>query len=238
MLKVAGIWGSGSSAIWGCGSSASSPSSNLWHQTRKHEARSFNPLAGCNWLAKVVLRFACMRRLSSYPRVRLEKRRRRSEPRRTTAFECRNSWRLKPFAKAEMSATCAHTEKDRTADCHIEANSIATRVIHIALKIHRRIGPGRLALAYAEALADTLGGDGLTIEAAEFIPVRLGGSRFNSCLRPPLIVGGAILVEPKCLASLSHIDRKQMLLLEAFQSLVRPRDQLRRPGPQWKHRAN
>jgi GxxExxY protein len=110
-----------------------------------------------------------------------------------------------------MSATCTHTEGDRAVGCHIDANSIATRVIKTALAIHRRIGPGRPALSYAESLVDTLGADGLTVERAEFIAVRLGGSRFNSCLRPPLIVGGAILVEPKCLASLSHIDRKQML---------------------------
>jgi GxxExxY protein len=121
------------------------------------------------------------------------------------------SSRWKPFAKTEMSATCTDTEGDRAADRRIDANSIATRVINTALAIHRRIGPGRLALAYAELLVDTLGGDGLTVEPAEFIAVRLGGSRFNSCLRPPLIVGGAILVAPKCLASLSHIDRKQML---------------------------
>ena len=100
---------------------------------------------------------------------------------------------------------------NRGASSRMDADKIATSVIEGALEIHQRIGPGRLVSAYVERLADSLAGSGVTVEPQESMPIQLGGRRFTRSLYPPLVVGGAVLVEPKSLASISRIHRKQVL---------------------------
>jgi len=102
-------------------------------------------------------------------------------------------------------------DKQLNAPGNMDANSIAACVINSALEIHRKIGPGRLASVYAESLADSLADSGFAVEPQESISVQLGGKRFNQCPRPPLVVGGTVLVESKSLTSLSLIHRKQVL---------------------------
>jgi GxxExxY protein len=92
-------------------------------------------------------------------------------------------------------------------------------VIGSALEIHKRIGP---ASTYGERLADSLAGSGLTVEPQESILIQLGGRRFNRSLHPPLVVGGTVLVEPRSLASISRIHRKQVLTyLHLMENIVR-----------------
>jgi GxxExxY protein len=90
----------------------------------------------------------------------------------------------------------------------MDADKIVRCVINSALEIHKEIGPGRLASTYAEWLADSLAGSGLTVES---IPIQLGGRRFNRSPLPPLVVGRTLLVESKSLASISRVHRKQVL---------------------------
>jgi GxxExxY protein len=111
----------------------------------------------------------------------------------------------------KMSRTLVHTTEIGPPVHDLEADKIATCVIESAFEIHKRIGPGRRASTYGERLADSLAGSGLTVEPQESILIQLGGRRFNRSLHPPLVVGGAVLVEPKSLASISGIHRKQVL---------------------------
>lgn len=93
----------------------------------------------------------------------------------------------------------------------MDTNSIAACVIDSALNVHSKIGPGRPASIYAELLADSLANSGFTVDPQESISIQLGGKRFNQHPRPPLVVGGTVLVESKSLTSLSLIHRKQVL---------------------------
>ncbi len=110
-----------------------------------------------------------------------------------------------------MSRTLVHAAEIGAPVHDMDADKIATCVIKGALEIHKRIGPGRLASTYAERLADSLVGSGLTVEPQESIPIQLGGRRFNRSLHPPLVVGETLLVEAKSLVSISRIHRKQVL---------------------------
>ena len=93
----------------------------------------------------------------------------------------------------------------------MDEKSIATCVVDFARAVHAKSGPGRPVLTYIERLADVLAGSGLTVEPEESILFQFGGKRFNRSLRPPLRVGGTVLVESKSLSSLSGMHRKQML---------------------------
>ena len=93
----------------------------------------------------------------------------------------------------------------------MDPNSIATCVIDNAVEIHRKIGPGLLDSIYATSLAGALTESGFTVERQESIPIQLRGRRFNQGPRAPLVVGGTVLVELKCLDSLSRVHKKQML---------------------------
>jgi len=116
-------------------------------------------------------------------------------------------------AREHLRKTCTVSAQDKELDApgNIDANSIAACVINSALEIHRKIGPGRLASVYAESLADSLADSGFTVEPQESISTQLGGKRFNHYPRPPLVVGGTVLVESRSLTSLSLIHRKQVL---------------------------
>jgi GxxExxY protein len=95
--------------------------------------------------------------------------------------------------------------------CNMDAGNIAACLINSAHEIHKRIGPGRLASVYAASLTDILTGCGLTVERQDSILTQLRGKRLTRCPRPPLVVGGMVLVEPKSLSLLSRIHKKQVL---------------------------
>ncbi len=115
--------------------------------------------------------------------------------------------------REHLRKTCTVSARDKELDVagNMDANSIAACVVNSALEIHRKIGPGRPASVYAESLAASLAKSGFTVEPQESISIQLGGKRFNQRPRPPLVVGGTVLVESKSLTSLSLIHRKQVL---------------------------
>lgn len=139
---------------------------------------------------------------------RIESRSYRNSETRLGTFNGREE---KHCVTSEISKTLAWAMEIGAPLHDMDADKIATCVIKSALEIHKEIGPGRPRSTYAEWLADSLAGSGLTVEAHESIPIQLGGRRFNRPLHPPLAVGGIVLVEPKSLASISRIHRKQVL---------------------------
>jgi GxxExxY protein len=76
-------------------------------------------------------------------------------------------------------------------------NVIARKTVDVALRIHRRLGPGLLESAYEIVLAHELRKAGLRCARQVAVPMTWDGLRVDLAFRADLIVDDAVLVELK-----------------------------------------
>jgi len=88
-------------------------------------------------------------------------------------------------------------------------NEIGTRVLAIAIEVHRELGPGLLESVYELVLARELGERGMTVERQVPVPIVFRGVRFDEGFRADLIVEGKVLLELKSVESVTKVHRKQ-----------------------------
>ena len=89
-------------------------------------------------------------------------------------------------------------------------NIVGTRVLGIAIEIHRELGPGLLESVYEAVLEREINQAGLGVERQVVVPITYKGQRFNEGFRADLIVEGAVLLELKSTERLVPAHRKQV----------------------------
>lgn len=88
---------------------------------------------------------------------------------------------------------------------------IASKVIHIALMIHKKLGPGLLESAYKECLYYELNANHLKVEKEKPIPLIYNEVKLDCGYRADLIVEDRIVLELKTIDEISDIHLAQML---------------------------
>lgn len=88
---------------------------------------------------------------------------------------------------------------------------ILQEAIHIAIQIHRELGPGLLESAYQRIVADQLRENGHTVEIEKSIPVVYGGREYSNSFRADLLVDGIVVVEIKSTERPARIHSSQVL---------------------------
>jgi GxxExxY protein len=89
-------------------------------------------------------------------------------------------------------------------------NEIATIIVDVALKIHRRLGPGLLESVYQATLNYELQKRGLRVIQQLGLPVQYEGIKLDLGFRVDLIVGEKVIIEIKSVEALAPVHRKQL----------------------------
>ena len=89
-------------------------------------------------------------------------------------------------------------------------HALSEKVIGLAMKVHRTLGPGFLESVYRNALAFELRRAGLPVELDQHIKVRYENVIVGDFIAD-LIVGDTLLCELKAISSLSKADEVQLV---------------------------
>ena len=92
-----------------------------------------------------------------------------------------------------------------------ETNDVSGAVVHCAVRIHQKFGPGLLESVYQRILAYELRKARLAVETEVPIPVEWDGHVIDESFRADLIVGGKVLVELKSVERTKPVHKKQTL---------------------------
>jgi len=90
-------------------------------------------------------------------------------------------------------------------------NDIGEIVVSTAIELHRALGPGLLESVYEVLLAHELRKQGLHADRQVSIPIEYGGHKFEEGFRADILIEGKVIVELKCVESLSRTHWKQLL---------------------------
>ena len=90
-------------------------------------------------------------------------------------------------------------------------NEIATKVIGIAIDIHRVLGPGLLESAYKECLYYKLKKAGFFVEKEKALPLVFEETRLDCGYRIDILVENKLVLELKALEEINSIHIAQVL---------------------------
>ena len=90
-------------------------------------------------------------------------------------------------------------------------NEISGKVIDIALRIHKTLGPGLLESVYARILCYELRKAGFEVESEVPVPVTWDGHVIDENFRADIIVNKMVLLELKSVVETQPVHRKQTL---------------------------
>jgi len=118
-------------------------------------------------------------------------------------------------ASDEAFASFAHSlaafaVKNRV-EVFVNRNDPTREIIGVAIKIHRKLGPGLLESAYEACVADELARLGLRVERQRPVPVIYEEVKLNCGFRADLVVENRVVVELKCKEALHPVDEAQLL---------------------------
>jgi GxxExxY protein len=90
-------------------------------------------------------------------------------------------------------------------------NEISTKVIGLAIDVHRNLGPGLLENAYKECLYYKINQAGLFVEKEKAMPLIFEGVKLDCGYRVDLLVEKKFVIEIKSVESLNEIHLAQTL---------------------------
>lgn len=90
-------------------------------------------------------------------------------------------------------------------------NSLATKVIGYAIKVHKELGPGLLESVYKECLFYELKKSGLFVEKEKPLPIYYDGVELECGYRLDLFIANRLVVEIKSVKELNEIYLAQLL---------------------------
>lgn len=93
----------------------------------------------------------------------------------------------------------------------MRSGDLTPEIIGVAIKIHRKLGPGLLESAYEACLAYELEKLGLRVERQKPVPLIYEAVKLDCGFRADLVVEGRVVVELKCKESLHPVDEAQLL---------------------------
>jgi GxxExxY protein len=93
----------------------------------------------------------------------------------------------------------------------VEENEIGQRVLGLAIKVHKALGPGLLESAYETCLAYELGEAGMVFDRQLMLPLHYAGIVIDQGYRLDLLVMQKVVLEIKTVDKLVDVHRAQLL---------------------------
>ncbi|MBL7994975.1 GxxExxY protein [bacterium] len=90
-------------------------------------------------------------------------------------------------------------------------NEIASKIIGLAIEVHKALGPGLLESAYQECLYYKIGKSGMMVEKEKPIPVVFEEVKLDCGYRLDLLVEKKMVIEIKSVEALNDIHLAQIL---------------------------
>lgn len=90
-------------------------------------------------------------------------------------------------------------------------NNLATEIIGLAIKVHRRLGPGLLDSAYKECLYYEIANAGFSVEEEKALPVIYDEIKLECGYRLDILVDNKLIIEVKAVEALNEIHLAQTL---------------------------
>jgi iron complex transport system substrate-binding protein len=113
-----------------------------------------------------------------------------------------------PFP-SEQEKEMAHEGTKATKD--LVAENAVHRIVDLAVKLHKGLGPGLLESVYESVLARDLARQGLHVERQRVVSFEYDGMLFRDALRVDLLVEDVVVVEIKSSEHHSPVFFKQTL---------------------------
>ena len=92
-----------------------------------------------------------------------------------------------------------------------EIDIISGRVVDLAIRLHRDIGPGLLESVYETVLAGKLAAAGYAVERQKAVDIEFEGSLFAAAFRIDLLIDHRLILEIKSVDRLMPVHAKQLL---------------------------
>jgi GxxExxY protein len=89
-------------------------------------------------------------------------------------------------------------------------DELSYKVIGVALRVHKQLGPGLFESVYHSVFYRDLRNDGLFVESKKVIPFKFEGMRFSRGFVADLIVERALIIEVKSVKALKPVFEKQL----------------------------
>jgi GxxExxY protein len=93
----------------------------------------------------------------------------------------------------------------------VNRNDPTREIVGVAIKIHRKLGPGLLESAYEACVSYELEKLGLRVERQRPVPLIYEAVKLNCGFRADMVVENRVVVELKCKEALHPVDEAQLL---------------------------
>lgn len=106
---------------------------------------------------------------------------------------------------------CAYSVHSVVKKERMTENEIATKVIGLAIEVHKSLGPGLLESAYKECLFYKLQQAGLSVEKEKPMPLVFEEVKLDCGYRLDLLVENKLVIELKAVDALNDVHLAQVL---------------------------
>jgi GxxExxY protein len=93
----------------------------------------------------------------------------------------------------------------------MDIETIASKIMATAIKVHTALGPGLLESAYQKCLEYDLKNDDLRVECEVVLPIRYGEITIDAGYRIDMIIENAIIIENKTIDRFLPIHEAQLV---------------------------
>jgi GxxExxY protein len=93
----------------------------------------------------------------------------------------------------------------------VHGEDLTGRIIGLAMRVHRRLGPGLLESAYHQCLCYELSQARLPFEQQVRLPIQYDDVEIESGYRADIIVGGEVILELKSVEQINPLHEAQLL---------------------------
>ena len=110
-----------------------------------------------------------------------------------------------------LHETLQHPEETGEDGGPVDGDALTRRIIALAMRVHRRLGPGLLESVYESCLAWEIGQAGLVLDQQVPLAVIYGDVRLSCGYRADLIVARRLIVEIKAVDQVLPLHAAQLL---------------------------
>ena len=93
----------------------------------------------------------------------------------------------------------------------MDIETVATKIVHNAIKVHKNLGPGLLESVYQKCLEYELKNEGLGVKCEVSVPIKYGEIEIDVGFRADMIIEDSIIIENKTVEKNLPIHEAQLL---------------------------
>jgi GxxExxY protein len=101
--------------------------------------------------------------------------------------------------------------KEARGDETMEIETIASKIVDAAIKVHTVLGPGLMESAYQKCMEYELKKEGISVDCEVMLPINYEKIRIDAGYRLDMFIGNSVIVENKTVEKLLPVHEAQLL---------------------------